>query len=121
LFLTDFYNDKLFGKILLGVFILYQTYFSYFLVRDFIQTHNFVWKKSQELSRLVGATEIYSVGAWTNTYGRNKIDPGYIFSYDSLKKNPDLKETYGLVETYKVEFIGNLFIDPAVYLYKRKN
>lgn len=121
LFLTDFYNDKLFGKILLGVFILYQTYFSYFLVRDFIQTHNFVWNKTQELSRLVGATEIYSVGAWTNTYGRNKIDPKYIFSYDSLKKNPYLNENYYLVETYKVEFIGNLFIDPAIYLYKRKN
>lgn len=121
LLLADFYSDKLFGKIILGIFVLYQSYFSYFLVRDFIQTHNFVWSRSEKISLEDGSFDMKSTGAWTNTYGRNRMSPKYIFTYDSLKKNPGMKETYDLVETYKVEFRGNLFIEPAVYLYKRKN
>jgi hypothetical protein len=120
LLLADFYKDKLSGKIMLGIFVLYQSYFSYFLVRDFIQTHNFVWSRSEMISYENNPFDMWSSGAWTNTYGRNRDTPKYIFTYDSLKKNPDYSENYNLIETYKVEFRGNLFIEPAVYLYKLK-
>ena len=121
LLLAGFYNDKFYSKFLLGIFLIYQLYFSYFMVRDFIETHNFVWSRSERISIEHNPFDMKSSGAWTNTYGRNKINPKYIFSYDSLKKNSDMTENYNLIEVYKVEFNGNLFIEPAIYLYERKN
>lgn len=120
LLLAGFYTERFYSKFLLGIFLIYQIYFSYFLVRDFIETHNFVWSKSKEISRIVDPIKLYSSVAWTNTYGRDKIDPSHIFTYDSFKKNPDLTENYNLIEVFKVEFKGNLFIEPAIYLYERK-
>jgi hypothetical protein len=121
LLLAGFYNDKFYAKFLLGIFVVYQFYFSYFLVRDFVETHNFVWSRSEKISIEHNPFDMKSSGAWTNTYGRNRVNPKYIFTYDSLKKNPGMTENYNLIEVYNVDFKGNLFIEPTVYLYERKN
>ena len=62
-----------------------------------------------------------STGAWTNTYGRNRNNPKYIFSYDSPSMNPEMSENYQVLEVKKIDFRGNLFKNPEVYLYKLKN
>ena len=127
LFLLDFYEDILISKVILILFVLYQLYFSYFLTRDFIQTHNYIWKKSQDLVNLEilgnpsAFFDMQSTGAWTNTYGRNRNNPKYIFTYDSPSKNPEMLENYKVLEIKKVDFNGNLFINPEVYLYKFRN
>jgi hypothetical protein len=121
LFLTEFYKDRIYGKLLIGIFLVYQAYFSYFLVNDFINVHNFVWSKSTELAKNGSAYDMQSSGAWTNTFGRNRVDPTYIFSYDSLRVNPELGLKYQLIEVYKPDFFGNLFINPKVFLYKKSN
>jgi hypothetical protein len=101
-------------------FVLFLGYFSYFLSSDFILTHNYMWSKSEELySKGVPKEEIYASGAWRRFYKNQS--KGYLFSYDSFEKNPGLKEKYILLEEKSIDFYGNLFINPKIYLYQLKN
>ena len=120
LFLCLFLSDNYFTKIVLIIFVAYQSFFSYFLLKDFVLSHNYIWKKSLEISQEIDPSEIKGSGGWKNTYGLNFNDPKYIFTYDSPAKNPDLKNNYNLLETKKIEFIGNLFINSEIYLYQKK-
>lgn len=119
LLVSKFLKESFLLNITLIIYVLLFSFFSYFLTTDFILTHNYVWSKSEELSKQgVLRENIYSCGAWRRLYKNQKSD--YLFSYDSFSKNPSLKESYDLVEVKNIEFIGNLFIDPRVFLYKRK-
>jgi len=115
-----FIKDSIFSKITVVLFVLYQSYFSYFWSLDYIYSHNYVWNKSIEISKYHDPYDMLSSGAWTNTYGRNRVNPKYIFTYDSPTKNPDLLQSYNVIDVRKIDFYGNLFINPEIYLYQIK-
>ncbi len=120
LLIVSYLKDSFFLKFSLVCFILFLGYFSFFLTKDFILTHNYVWARSEELvSKGVLPENIYSSGAWRRFYKNQNSE--FLFSYDSFSKNPSLKNDYDLVETKNIDFTGNLFIDPKIYLYQRKN
>lgn len=106
-------------NLILLPFVLFQSYFSYFLTSDFIYTHNYIWTKSSQLvlSNNIEKNKIDATGAWNRSF--KTINPVYVFSYDSPKVNKDYKDNYILLETKEINFKGNLFINPKVYLYKK--
>ena len=113
-------SDSLIFKIVLSSYLLFIGFFAYFLTLDFIYTQNYVWSKSQELvsNGLAKPEEINATGAWKKLYKPNGSK--YLFTYDSFNKNKELKDSYELVEEKNINFKGNLFINPKVYLYKQK-
>ncbi|NBO36225.1 hypothetical protein EBU91_01600, partial [bacterium] len=120
LFIVSYLKDSFLLKFSLVCFIFFLGYFSFFLTKDFILTHNYVWSRSEDLvSKGVMPENIYSSGAWRRFYKNQNSE--FLFSYDSFSKNPSLKNDYDLVETKNIDFTGNLFIEPKIYLYQRKN
>lgn len=113
--------DSIILKISLSFYLIFVAFFSYLLAADFIYTHNYIWSKSQELIQSSNArpNEINSSGAWNRLHKNNSSK--YLFSYDDLKKNKELGITYNLIENKEISFIGNLFINPKIYLYKLKD
>lgn len=114
-------------SIVTGLYVLFIAFFSTQLAYDFVYTHNFIWSRANKLVKSAEAkpSQIRATGAWVRYYSLQE-DPtyatgfNYIFTYDSFKKNPDLKNDYDLIDAYKPKYFGNIFIDPAVYLYKKK-
>lgn len=106
--------------LLLIPFCLFQSYFSYFLASDFIYSHNYIWSKSSEIVEKteVSPAQIDATGAWNRSY--KTTSPIFIFSYDSPQVNSVFKNSYELIETKEIKFVGNLFINPKIYLYKLK-
>jgi len=121
IFILKYFSDNFYSKTLLVLFVIYQAYFSYIFSLDFIQVNSYIWNKSQELvSENVSPNNIYSTSAWTDNFGKNSLKVDYIFSYDSPKVNQQLNGNYRLIEEKRVDFKGNLFINPIIYLYKLK-
>jgi len=106
-------------NIILLPFVIFQTYFSYFLSSDFIYSHNYIWTKSRLLveANNVPENKIDGTGAWNRNYKMS--NPEYVFSYDSPKVNKNYQNNYTLLETKDISFKGNLFINPKIYLYKK--
>lgn len=119
LIISQFLKDNFLTKMFLICYIIFLSFFSYFLTKDFILTHSYIWEKSEDLvSKGVSKSSIYSSGAWRRM--NNNSASEYLFSYDSFTKNPGLKENYNLVEIKQIDFFGNLFIEPKIYFYHQK-
>ena len=120
LLILKFLRETKLLQVSLSIFAVFTIYFSYLLSSDFIYTHNYIWSKSEELVKTNKAskTEIYSTGAWNRNFKNSSSK--YIFSYDSPKTNQDLLITHKLIETKDINFKGNLFINPKIYLYEAK-
>lgn len=124
-FILFFINSNLlsntkFLSIFLIPFVIFQSYFSFLLASDFIYSHNYIWSKSAELVQFedINPRNIDATGAWNRTHKLQ--NPIYIFSYDSPKINENYRKNFILVETKEINFKGNLFINPKIYLYKSK-
>jgi hypothetical protein len=104
-------------------FVIFTGFFSLQLTADFIFSHNYIWSKSREIinKKNIDPKYIRATGAWTKVYKNTNSDYYFIFSYDDFVKNPDLKPAYGLYDTHEVKYPLNIFIDPKVYLYKRRD
>jgi hypothetical protein len=114
-------DDSFIFKVVLSFYLFFIGFFAYFLTLDFIYTQNYVWTKSQELvlSGFAKPEEINATGAWKKLY--KPVGSKYLFTYDSFNKNKELKDSYQLVEEKAINFKGNLFINPTIYLFKIKN
>jgi hypothetical protein len=128
LFLFRLYNRKTIPEKLetiglkpLGVlFSLLLIFYSYQLSLDFLSRNNYAWGASMRLVSVgIPPGVIYASDSWRSTYDYTG-DYEYIFSYDSPEINKELKEGHDLIESKKIEYPLNLFVDPLIYLYKRK-
>ena len=120
LLISKFLQETKLLQVSLSIFAIFTIYFSYLLSSDFIYTHNYIWAKSEELvsSSKAFTNEINSTGAWNRNFKSSSSK--YIFSYDSPKTNKDLIVSHNLIETKEIDFKGNLFINPKIYLYEAK-
>lgn len=126
----------------ISVFVLFLGAFSYQLGMDFVLNNKYVLNKSAELVReySISPTQITSSYAW-NFYFVSKYicstremktcsdlwypqiqnigNDYFLFTYDSPEVRPELLESFSLLETYKPEFPGSIWINPSIYLYKK--
>lgn len=108
---------------LLALFVFFLTYFAYFVSMDFITVNKYVWDRSVQLVQedSIEPSQIRGTNAWRLTYPNAQREYDYFFSYDSPATNQELSEENYLIETKAIEYPLNIFIEPKVYLYKRKN
>jgi hypothetical protein len=101
-------------------FVCFLFLFNHLLLKDFVGLRNFTWKKTNELTNSgVDPRLIKANTAWnkkSESYGKTI----YMFSYDSQQVNSDYREKYELLETYTPTYLGNIFVEPRLYLYKLK-
>jgi hypothetical protein len=117
-FLTNYY-DSLLSRIALILFVIFQIILSYTFMNDYFLTHKYLWNKSQELRVTVPGSKILVTDSWGRIYGKDPVFYDYIFSFDNSSDNSIFKTDYRLIETYEVNFWGNLFIEPKIYLYQK--
>jgi len=87
---------------------------------DFVISNNYVWGKSEKLvERGVLPGQIRSTMAWYKLYGTDS-SPEYVFSFSSPKTEPEYLKSYTLDEEKDLSFPGSIFVNPKVYLYKKK-
>ena len=106
-------------------FLLFNSFFSTQLALDFVISNNYIWSKSEELvnQQNVPPEKIRGGRAWgkfydTTTYDLNQYQ--YLFSFDSPEKNPEMMESFEKIEEMKAGFPSSIFIDPKVYLYRKR-
>lgn len=119
IFICEFIKESHLFKALLGFFILYQGFLSYVFFYDYILTHIYIWNRSVELSKTINPNLIKATHSWGSLSGKSSTPIIYLFSFDSFQKNPNLTNEFKLVESKIIDFPGNIFIEPYIYLYKR--
>ncbi|MFC1624957.1 hypothetical protein ACFL15_01120 [Patescibacteria group bacterium] len=118
-FLSKLSIDKLYKKLFIGAFLIFQLIISYQFSMDFILGRRYIWSKSERLSRDgVNSSNIMSTFAFRKIYSRGD-DFDYLFSYDSPEILRDDVCCKNLIETYEVKYPCNFFISPKIYLYER--
>jgi len=120
LYLVGQFKSSFILHIFLVPYLIFQVYFSYFLTADFIYSHHYIWTRANELvnSEKINPQQIDATGAWNRNFKLQ--NPIYVFSYDSPKVNENYRNNFTLVETRQIDFKGNLFINPKIYLYQLK-
>ena len=107
-------------SILLIPFIFFTLFLSSEMAIDFVLSNNYVWSKSESLVKEgILPDDIRSTMAWYKIYGL-KENPRYMFSFSSSKVESMYLRLYNLEEEKNLSFKGSIFVDPKIYLYKRK-
>lgn len=125
LFLVSFFQSdgvkmpKVFQFGLVALFALFLAFLCYTFALDFVITESFVWNSGHDLvGQGVPANNIYASSAWHEKYGKSaQID--YLFSYDSMEVNPEIKDYFELIDTRVVSYPLNIHLTPKVFLYRR--
>ncbi len=117
LFVLSFIKDIKLASIVVFPYVVVLGFLAYTFSMDFVLVESYVWGKSQQLSEIVSKDQILATHAWNKNFGRS-INAQYLFSYDSLDINPELKDNYKLEETYIPRYPLNIHISPEVFLYK---
>jgi len=87
---------------------------------DFVLVNNYVWSRSETLVREgVLPKEIRSTMAWQKLYGLNS-EASFFFSYSSPETEPKYLDKYELFEEKEFSFKGSVFVEPRIYLYRKK-
>ncbi|RJR26593.1 hypothetical protein C4561_04865 [candidate division WWE3 bacterium] len=107
-------------KFLLLIFIIFLGFLNYLFSADFLLVNEYVWNRSEELVQQTGAepSQVLGTNAWKMTFRNRNRDYLYNFSYDNQEVNEDYRNNYTLVETKRIEYPVNIFVEPNIYLYK---
>lgn len=104
------------------VLLILLIFYAYQLSMDFVLTNKYVWNKSLEIVRgnNIPPNFIKGTNAWILNYPNYERNYIYEFSFDNPSVNSRYKNNYELVEKKKIEFFASIWINPYVYLYKKK-
>ena len=104
-------------------FLAFLMFYSYQLSMDFVLANNYVWSQSLQIVKKENIDPKLIKG--TNGWKFSKLNIGgnylYEFTYDNAKVNKVYSDQYNLIEKHKVDFPGSIFVDPYIYLYKKRN
>jgi hypothetical protein len=90
------------------------------MAKDFIVSNSYIWERSSSLVKEgVLPKDIRATMAWQRVYGLSG-EPTFFFSFSSPETEPEYLQKYELFEEKELGFKGSIFVDPAVYLYKKK-
>jgi hypothetical protein len=101
-------------------FAVFVGFLSLQMAGDFIVTNNYVWGRSKVLvTDGVSPYDITATMAWRRLYSKTE-NPEFLFSFDSPEKVPEMLNRYDLFEEKETGFRGSIFVEPHIYLYRKK-
>ena len=104
----------------LMIFMIFTAFLSIQMANDFVVSNNYVWRRSESLVRdSVKPESIKATMAWKKIHGLS-ASPEFFFSYSSPETEPSYLENYFLFEEKNLSFKGSVFVNPMIYLYKKK-
>ena len=104
----------------LASFMFFTMFLSSQMAKDFIVSNSYIWERSSSLVKEgVLPKDIRATMAWQRVYGLSG-EPTFFFSFSSPETEPEYLQKYELFEEKELGFKGSIFVDPAVYLYKKK-
>lgn len=108
--------NSIFSQLIFAAFITVFAALSYLFASDFIKAASYIWDESNKLVEIesIERNQIEATRDW-NLYYETIETPMYRFSYDGPEQLED--DRYELIKTHQIDFIGNLFIEPNIYLY----
>ena len=107
-------------KGVLACFILFLASMAYQFSYEFVITNKYVWDRSEELVRFgVDPNKIKGTNAWKLSFRNLTKDYDYEFSWDDQNVDEIYSCCFELVDEKKVKFLGSIFVNPKVYLYKK--
>ncbi len=114
-------NRKRFLKMLsCVVFLFFTAFLSMQMANDFVVSNNYVWGRSESLVKEgVSPENIRATMAWQKIYGLSE-EPEFFFSFSSPEVEPNYLEKYYLFEEKTLNFPGSIFVDPMIFLYRKK-
>jgi len=90
------------------------------MANDFVVSNNYVWGRSESLVKEgVSPENIRATMAWQKIYGLSE-EPEFFFSFSSPEVEPNYLEKYYLFEEKTLNFPGSIFVDPMIFLYRKK-
>ena len=106
--------------IILVPFVVFSSILSVQMAADFVVSNNYVWSRSENLvEEGISPNKIRATMAWSQVY-KTSGEPDFFFSFSSPETEPNYLIDYDFFEEKDLGFKGSVFVDPAVYLYKRK-
>ncbi len=101
-------------------FVVFSSILSVQMATDFIISNNYVWSRSENLvEEGISPNKVRATMAWSQVY-KTLGEPDFFFSFSSPETEPDYLIDHNFFEEKGLGFKGSIFVDPAVYLYKRK-
>jgi hypothetical protein len=108
-------------KVFLFGFNAFLLFYVYQFSMDFVLSNQYVWQKSVEMvhAQNLSPEKIQGTNAWKLLHRNIPRDYLYEFSFDDGVKKPKYVTNFRLVETHKVEYPLNFFIEPKIFLYQK--
>ena len=104
----------------LVIFMVFSIFLSTQMANDFVVSNNYVWGRSENLVKDgVKPESIEATMAWQKLNGLSG-SPEFFFSFSGPDTEPNYLENYYLFEEKSLGFKGSVFVNPMVYLYKKK-
>jgi len=116
-------NLRRFLFIFLSSFLAFLIFYSYQFSMDFVLINKYIWNRSLQIveQEKIAPKLIKGTNAWKLSELNVERNYLYDFTFDNIKVNKRYGEQYDLIEKHRVDFPGSLFVDPYIYLYKKKN
>jgi len=122
LFLIKNIDISKFNLLLNFGFILFLSFYTYQFTTDFVLVNKYIWDKSNDLvvTQTANPSDIHGTNPWKLVYPN--VSRGYLykFSYDSPEVNEGYRTGYTVEEIKVINYPLNFFIEPKIYLYKKK-
>ena len=101
-------------------FLFFTAFLSTQMANDFVVSNNYVWGRSESLVKEgISPENIRATMAWQKLYGLSE-EPEFFFSFSSPDVEPKYLEKYSLFEERSLNFPGSIFVDPMIFLYRKK-
>jgi len=109
-------------KTSLTILILGLAFYIYQFSNEFIQVQKYVWNRGLELVKQyqIEGKQIDSTNAWKRTYGFDRAELKFLYTFDEKYKLKFPVKEVALVERFEVKFPLNFFLEPYVYLFEVK-
>jgi hypothetical protein len=115
------HNTRIINWLLIP-FILFWTFIGHQFLMDFYLVNKYVWNKSLELvEKGTSPNLIRADNSWLHLYPNSEKKWKYQFEYMSDKQIEVRKKRVETLEKHSIEFLGNFYIQPFVYLTKTKD
>ena len=90
---------------------------------DFVLINKYIWNRSQQLvdQEKIGPKLVKGTNAWKLSDYNVERNYLYDFTFDDVSVNKKYGEQYDLIERYRVDFPGSIWVDPYIYLFKKRD
>ncbi len=109
--------------LLFVTFLAFNIFYSYQFGLDFVLVNRYIWTESQNLveTEKISPKLIKGTNAWKLSDYNSERNYLYDFTFDDVRVNKKYAEQYDLIKKHRVDFPGSIWVNPYVYLYKKRN